>query len=134
MKLYSIRDKLLGYFIAPFASHSDNDVLASCARAINQEDNRDPIAQTPSHFELWQLAEINEETGKVTGDPVFLTNCSDLVRSRVRKADGPGAAETAAAATGGAVAPGHAPQGTPAAGGAVRGAVAPNGGAPRTQD
>lgn len=126
MKLYSVRDKLIGYFIAPFTAHNDNEVLASCARAINQEDNRDPIAQTPSHFELWKLAEINDETGKVTGDPEFLTNCSDLVRERVRKTDGPGGAAAPAAAPGGAIAPGDAPQGTPTAGGAVRGAVAPN--------
>lgn len=88
MKLYAVRDRLIGYFLQPFPAHTDKDVLASCANAINREDNRDPIAQTPHHFEIWKLAEINDETGKVTGDPELLADCSSLVRGGIRETHG----------------------------------------------
>lgn len=85
MNIYAVRDRLIGYFLQPFPAHTDKEVLASCANAINREDNRDPIAQTPHHFEIWRLASINEETGKVTGDPEFLADCSGLVRGNLRE-------------------------------------------------
>lgn len=79
MKLYAIRDRLLEYFQRPFIGDTDATVLAAVATAINTEANVD-FAKTPTHFEVWTLATINEETGTVTGAPKFIANCSDLRR------------------------------------------------------
>lgn len=79
MKLYAIRDRLLEYFQRPFIGDTDATVLAAVATAINTEANVD-FAQTPTHFEVWQLAEISEESGQVRPTPKFISNCSDLRR------------------------------------------------------
>lgn len=79
MKLYAIRDRLLEYFQRPFIGDTDATVLAAVATAINTEAKVD-FAQTPTHFEVWQLAEISEESGQVRSAPKFISNCSDLRR------------------------------------------------------
>lgn len=85
MKLYALRDRLIDYFLQPFAAPGDKEVMSSLAALINREGNNDPIAQAPHHFELWRLADINEETGKVTGEPEFIGDCSALIRASVRE-------------------------------------------------
>lgn len=80
MKLYALRDRLLEYFQRPFIGDSDATVLAAVAMAINNEETKVDFAQAPTHFEVWQLAEIREETGAVTPTPKFLSNCGDLRR------------------------------------------------------
>lgn len=79
MKLYAIRDRLLEYFQRPFIGDTDATVLAAVATAINTEANVD-FAKTPTHFEVWVLAEITEESGHVRPTPKFISNCSDLRR------------------------------------------------------
>lgn len=85
MKIYAVRDRLIDYFLKPFIADSDKQVLASAAAAINLEDNRDPIAQTPSHFEIWRLGEIDENTGNVKATPELLADASSLLRPGLRE-------------------------------------------------
>lgn len=85
MKLYAIRDRLLNYFQQPFAAHSDQVVLASLATLVNNPESSNDIARAPQHFEIWRLAEINDQTGKVTGDPEYLNDATSLVRTGLRE-------------------------------------------------
>lgn len=91
MRLYAIRDRLIDYFMQPFVADSNPKVLAALAETINDTGNRHAISQTPHHFEVWCLAEINEETGNVTGKPEFLAECSSLVRGNIRETGNPAA-------------------------------------------
>lgn len=90
MKLYAIKDRLLDYFMTPFAAPSDKEVLGSIATTVNNYEaiNTNGIAQAPHHFEIWVLAEIDEE-GHVNPKREFLHDCSSLLRGSVRKAGGP---------------------------------------------
>lgn len=81
MNIYAIRDRLIDYFMQPFAAHSDKDVLNSLANMLSRENSNDPVAQAPHHFEIWKLCEIDQDTGWVTGKPDFLADCSTLVRT-----------------------------------------------------
>lgn len=74
---------MLNYFLRPFVADSNFQVMASLTEAINS-DKETTIQAAPHHFELWCLAEIDEETGRVTGKPEFLQDCAGLVRNRVR--------------------------------------------------
>lgn len=74
---------MLAYFLRPFVAESHFQVMASLSEAINI-DKETTIQAAPHHFELWCLAEIDEETGRVTGKPEHLADCSSLVRDRVR--------------------------------------------------
>lgn len=84
LKLYAIRDRLIGYFMQPFPGPSDHQVKAAVAANVN-EGGSHAIHQAPHQFELWRLAGIDEETGKVTADPEYLCDLSSLVRGSVRR-------------------------------------------------
>lgn len=89
-KLYAIRDRLIGWYMLPFAAQSDKQVLASLATTINTGDPNSAIAQAPHHFEIWQLAEIDEETGDCKPARNFIADASSLVRTDLRRTPGPG--------------------------------------------
>lgn len=84
MKLYSIRDRLLNYYMQPFIGPGDNQTLAAISNDINNEERNGPLQKTPSHFEVWTLATIDEETGDVTPAKEFLADCASLIRPSIR--------------------------------------------------
>lgn len=84
LNLYAIRDRLIGYFMQPFPGPSDHQVKAAVANNVNNQEGTHAINQAPHQFELWRLAGIDEETGKVTGEPEYLCDLASLVRGGVR--------------------------------------------------
>lgn len=92
-KLYAIRDRLLDYFMQPFAGPGDKAVLAAVAIQINSQGETNAIAQTPQHFEVWRLAEIDEQTGQVGGERELIADCASLVRPNLRQGRDTGAEE-----------------------------------------
>lgn len=81
MKIYAVRDRMIDYFLMPFAAPSDNEVMASLSNEINRPDNINAIAQAPHHFELYQLGEI-DENGTIFPKKELVCDCSNLVRPR----------------------------------------------------
>lgn len=119
MKLYALRDRALAYFLRPFIADSHFQVLASLSETINSE-TITPIQAAPHHYELWQLAEVNEETGHVTGKPEFIQDCASLVRERIRPRGEPAQYASAAEARRAQSAPGNREGGTAPTGAAAR--------------
>jgi len=120
VRLYAIRDRLIGYYMTPFIGASDNQVKHSLAAMINTPtEGQNAISQAPHHFELWKLAEINEETGTVKPDPEFLADCASLVRGghgeapKPREGKAPNAPSHRPPAPGGARSPTNSENGTP---------------------
>lgn len=70
--------------MTPFVADGDKQVMHSLATLINTGAKDHAIAQAPHHFELWRLAEIDEDTGTCKGPPTFLADASSLVREGVR--------------------------------------------------
>jgi len=85
LKLYTIRDRLIDYFMQPFPGPSDHQVKAAVAANVNEGGNH-AIHAAPHQFELWRLAEIDEKTGKITPNPEYLCDLSSLVRGDLRRA------------------------------------------------
>lgn len=83
MNIYAIKDRLIGYFLVPFAAHTDREVLAAVAATINSETSTDAISQAPHHFEIWRLAEIDDQ-GHITPSREFVQDCAGLVRDHIR--------------------------------------------------
>jgi len=100
MKIYALRDRLIDYYLVPFAAQSTKEVLAGVATAINREGNLDAIAQTPHHFEIWQLGEVDEE-GHIHKHKEFVTTCDALVRPRREPAGNEQRTPTGGETTGG---------------------------------
>lgn len=101
LKLYAIRDRLIGYFMQPFPGPSDHQVKAAVANNLNNGEANHAINVAPHQFELWRLAGFNEETGKVTGEPEYLCDLSSLVRDRVRATGNAGEGTISSAEGGG---------------------------------
>lgn len=92
MKIYAIKDRLIDYFLTPFAAPGDKEVMASVAATINRPGNNDAIAQAPHHFEVWSLGHVTED-GHLVPEREFLGDCSSLVRRGVREGGGTPTAE-----------------------------------------
>ncbi|QXP08151.1 MAG: nonstructural protein [Arizlama microvirus] len=112
MRIYSIRDRLLNYYMSPFVGPEEKAVLSAVARTINTEDTASDIGQAPHHYEVWELGTIDEE-GHITPTRKLVCDCASLVRPGVRE-------RTIARAE----APGAPPGGEPRA---IRNAQGPNG-------
>jgi len=81
MNIYAVRDRLLDYYLHPFAAHTDKEVLGAIATAINREGNLDAIAQAPHHFEIWKIGEVDDD-GHLTARKELLATCENLIRPR----------------------------------------------------
>jgi len=80
--LYALRDRLLNYYMQPFAAPTDQDAQAAISFNINAKEIRDAVSQAPHHFEVWRLAKIEE--GDIYPSKEFLCDCSSLVRNSIR--------------------------------------------------
>jgi len=81
MNIYAVRDRLIDYYMHPFAGNNDKDVLAAIAAAINREGNLDAIAQAPHYFEVWRIGKVNDD-GHVESSRELLGGCEGLVRPK----------------------------------------------------
>lgn len=79
MKIYAIRDKLINYYMVPFAAPNDNDVKAGIANAVNNLEENSAIAQAPSQFEIWHLGEVTED-GCIVADKFLVCDANTLIR------------------------------------------------------
>jgi len=60
--VYAIRDIKVGTYMRPF--FENNDIHATRALAVAVRDPGTQISHFPADFELWQVAEFDETTGK----------------------------------------------------------------------
>lgn len=102
MKILAIRDRMLDYYQRPWLFATQDEFVAAVAALINGGNTKDgsvpDYALTPEHFEIWQLGEIDVETGAVKPSLTIITNCASLIRRDVRQGAGPSGARTAPAA------------------------------------
>jgi len=83
VKIYAIRDRLLDYYMQPFAGPDDKAVLASIAKIVNTQGEQSDIAQAPHHFEVWELGEIDQE-GHINPTRKLIADCAALIRPSFR--------------------------------------------------
>lgn len=83
MKIYAIKDRLIDYFMQPFAGPEDKAVMAAIARTINNVGDMSDIAQAPHHFEIWQLGQVTED-GHLIPERALIADCASLVRPGLR--------------------------------------------------
>lgn len=70
MKLYAIRDKVAGSIIGNIVTHKAD--AAAARQFADLCAQRDTIVGThPADFELLHIADVDEDTGKVTCEGVF---------------------------------------------------------------
>lgn len=89
MKMYAVRDRLVDYFLQPFFAPSDAQALSAVAMTVNDQESKHAITLHPEHFEIWRLAELDENTGQVGGNREFLQDAASLFRGDVREGGDP---------------------------------------------
>lgn len=88
MNIYAIRDRLLDYYMQPFAGPEDKAVLAAIARTINSTENMSDVAQAPHHFEVWKLGHVTVD-GHIVPERELIADCAGLIRPDIRKSGKP---------------------------------------------
>ena len=94
MKIYAIRDRLIDYYLQPFAGPDEKNVLAAISQQVNGKGDS-AIEAAPQHFEIWELGTV-DETGHITPTRRLIADCASLIRpdirnrkSRGQQVDGP---------------------------------------------
>lgn len=88
MKIYAVRDRMLDYYLHPFAAPDDKQVMGGIAQQVNNPEQMEAIAQAPQHFEIWKLGEVLDNGDLVTNREI-ICNCQQLVRKTKETANGP---------------------------------------------
>lgn len=84
MNLYAIRDRLIDYYMQPFAEHNDKAVLLGVSQAVNNLESNSAISKAPHHYEIWKLGYVTED-GHLVPEREFLADCSSLIRNSLRE-------------------------------------------------
>jgi len=82
MNIYAIRDRLIDYYLQPFAGPDEKNVLAAIAAQVNG-DIDSAINTAPHHFEVWELGKVDQE-GHITPTRKLICDCASLVRTGLR--------------------------------------------------
>jgi len=58
--------------------------IGHTTRKISQilEEGKGALAQSPADYELWQLGIFDDQTGKITPDPILIINVQNLSRPK----------------------------------------------------
>lgn len=84
IQYYCIRDIKSNTFNRPFGGLTVEQVKRSIYSGIKQGDSE--IAQFPEDFELYLIADFDDQTGIITGQqPAMICNCREIVSSYERK-------------------------------------------------
>lgn len=97
MNIYAIRDKLINYFLTPFAAPNDAEVLSAIAQQVNGE-QKSAIAQAPHHFEIWRIGKVKDD-GYIVPEKELVADATSLIRTGIRtKSEGEPAGRASQAA------------------------------------
>lgn len=79
--IFTIYDRAASIYGTPFYSHNKQTALRSVAAEINRDDPSSTLASSPADFDLYELGEYDQDTGRFeTFDtPQFVFSCTQLL-------------------------------------------------------
>lgn len=85
LHLYSVHDKLLGVYLAPFASRADIEAIRQMKATLSDPQMKgSSLLQNPQDFDLCHVGSFDDENGHVVGyydnPPLVVTNIGKLLR------------------------------------------------------
>ena len=84
LRLYSIRDRLMGVYLSPFPSRADVEAVRQVAAAFSDPQMRQtPIVSSPKDYDLCYLGDFDDETGVLhsASTAQILKNLADIAPS-----------------------------------------------------
>lgn len=89
LHLYSIYDRLMGVYLAPFVARGDVEALRQIRNTLtDSRTSATPLVTNPGDYDLYYMSSFDDETGEVfpveragatSGKPAFMTNIRALV-------------------------------------------------------
>lgn len=76
MKLFSVFDKKTGIYNQPFSQPTPGAAERVIRNELGNPDSM--LSKYPADFELYQVADMNEQTGEVTPAKSFMCNLEQL--------------------------------------------------------
>lgn len=82
LKLYSIFDRKMNIYLAPFPARNDVDAVRNVQAGFNTPQMREtPIGQNPQDFDLVSIGEFDDDTGEITrSHALTVANVGDLAK------------------------------------------------------
>ncbi|QXP44337.1 MAG: nonstructural protein [Arizlama microvirus] len=64
LNLYSVHDRMMGVYLAPFVARNDVEAVRQLKAAFEDPQmSKTPMVSNPEHFNLVQVGEFNDESG-----------------------------------------------------------------------
>ena len=74
--LYSIHDKLMNVYLAPFVARADVEAVRQISASLDDPQMaKSALNQTPSDYDLCIVGEFNDETGCLNEDDDIALQC-----------------------------------------------------------
>jgi hypothetical protein len=77
VKLYAIYDQAMQMYLQPFPAHSNAHAIRSFSDHANEAGT--PVNKHPEDYSLDYIADFDEQTGNMTGNPVRIAKATDHV-------------------------------------------------------
>lgn len=80
--IFSVYDRAASIYGTPFYSHNKQTAVRSVAAEVNRDDPTSTLSTAPADFDLYELGEYDQDTGRFTtfDTPQFVSSCSALVQ------------------------------------------------------
>ena len=72
LKIYAIKDTVVGAYMQPFYLHNNNEAKRAFANAVNDE--KSEANKTYKDLQLWCLGTYNNETGLIESKIEYIMN------------------------------------------------------------
>lgn len=69
LKIVAVRDRAVDAFMRPFTVQSTGQAIRSFGDEINRASQDNPMHAHPDDYDLYELAEYDENTGAITQTP-----------------------------------------------------------------
>ena len=83
MKIYAIKDTKAGFIIRPIMHPNDAVAVRDFTNLVNNSNELNQIAMNYTDFELWHIADFDQDTGVITPCLEFLVNGSNVKKVEV---------------------------------------------------
>lgn len=80
MKIYAIYDRAAELYGTPYYQTNDAVAIRNTKNGINHGEG--DVHMTPSDYELWRLADFNDETGEITMEKERIARCEELAERK----------------------------------------------------
>lgn len=77
LKIYAIKDTVVGEMQLPFYQHNDGEAIRSITNAVNDK-NSNAVKDNFQDKQLYYLGTFNSDTGEIKSEIRFMHNLKDL--------------------------------------------------------